>query len=522
MVNTTLLVGGRIYSPAEPDATAMVVQDGVVVWLGADEAGHAQYGAADEVLHLAGSLVTPAFVDAHVHATATGLLMGGLDLTGTTSLTDCLDAVHRYVVTHPDTVVWGHGWDETHWPERRPPSRAELDRATGGVAVYLSRIDAHSAVVSSALLSRTPEEVTELVGSAVDGPLTREAHHHVRRAASAAISPGQRRRAQGAFLCHAAAHGVAVVHECAGPDVSGVDDLRDLLAAEAGVAVVGYWGQAVRTAEEARELLAATGAHGLSGDLFCDGALGSRTAALHMPYTDAPDSCGARYLDAEEVAAHLVACTQARIQAGFHVIGDAATTTVLRGFALAESRLGSSAVRQARGHRLEHLEMIEAGQAQALGRWAVVASVQPAFDAAWGGPTGMYAQRLGARRAAGMNPFAMLSRTGMGMAFGSDTPVTPLDPWAAVRAAVQHRTAGSRISPTAAFTAHTQGGYRAAGCADPAAGALVPGTVASYAIWEEIELIAGLPVLGSDVPLPRCLRTVHRGRTVFAEPGALQ
>jgi len=130
-----------------------------------------------------------------------------------------LDAVHRYVVTHPDTVVWGHGWDETHWPERRPPSRAALDRATGGVAVYLSRIDAHSAVVSSALLSRTPEEITELVGSSVDGPLTREAHHHVRRAARAAISPGQRRRAHGAFLRHAAAHGVAVVHECAGPDI---------------------------------------------------------------------------------------------------------------------------------------------------------------------------------------------------------------------------------------------------------------------------------------------------------------
>ena len=104
---------------------------------------------------------------------------------------------------------------------------------------------------------------------------------------------------------------MAVVHECAGPEISGIDDLVDLLAADHGVEVVGYWGQAVSTPEQARDVLAATGAHGLAGDLFCDGALGSRTAALRTPYADAPGTRGVSYLDSQQIAAHVQACTLA-------------------------------------------------------------------------------------------------------------------------------------------------------------------------------------------------------------------
>ena len=113
---------------------------------------------ADEVVDLAGALVTPAFVDAHVHATSTGLALTGLDLTGATSLADCLQRVEDGRPPGPRRRrCSGHGWDETTWPEHRPPTRQELDRASYGGVVYLSRIDVHSAVVSSALLAAVPE-----------------------------------------------------------------------------------------------------------------------------------------------------------------------------------------------------------------------------------------------------------------------------------------------------------------------------------------------------------------------------
>lgn len=493
----------------------MAVADGVVTWTGDDSTGQVCFGDATEVLELRGAMITPAFVDAHVHATAAGLLAGGVDLTGCGSLAQCLDTVARHA--RPGTVLWGQGWDETTWPERRPPTRAELDRAGGGAPVYLCRVDGHSAVVSSALLTRAPE-TTGAVGWSAEAALTRAAHHHVRQAAMESVTPGQRRTAQRAFLDAAAAQGVAVVHECAGPDISGIDDLTDLLAADHGVEVIGYWGEAVSTPDQARKLLAATGAQGLAGDLCCDGAIGSHTAALRLPYADQPGHHGAGYLDVEQIAAHLGACTQAGVQAGFHVIGDAAADAVVAGFAAAAQVVGTEALRRCR-HRLEHLEMVDPDQIRQLASWGVVASVQPAFDATWGGPDGMYTLRLGASRAASMNPFAQFTEAGMGLAFGSDAPVTPVDPWGAVRAAVTHHNPGAQINALEALAAHTFGGYRAAAATDLLAGTLFPGAPASYAVWD------GTEPASHDFPFPAapsCLRTVHRGRVLHEREGAFR
>ncbi|MGZ3144552.1 amidohydrolase [Lentzea chajnantorensis] len=509
-VSTQLLVGGRIYAP---DATAMAVTDGVVVWIGQDSVGRALHPDA-EVVELGGAFVAPAFVDAHVHATSAGLLLTGVDLTRTPSLEALLDQVRNA----EGPLVWGHGWDETRWPENRPPTRAEIDEAAGDKRVYLSRIDVHSALVSSNLVT---DETRAADGYSAEGPLARAAHHHVRRIARDAITPEQRREAQLAFLHHAASMGIASVHECAGPDISGEDDLRELLALGEGPQVVAYWGD---------HDLPGVPVQGLAGDHFVDGAIGSRTAALVEPYADA-DTSGALYLTGRQVADHLVKCTELGIQAGFHVIGDAGMAAVVEGFAIAEKTLGTSALASAR-HRLEHVEMVSAEQAQQLAGWGVIASVQPLFDAEWGGPTGMYVQRLGAERGVGLNPFSRLAAAGVVLAFGSDTPVTAIDPWAAVKAAVHHRTEGFGVSPRAAFTAHTRGGWRAAGVDDGVTGTLQPGAPATYAVWETGDLVVagsdarvqrwstdprsgvpGLPDLTG--PAPVCVRTVLNGRTIY-------
>lgn len=237
--------------------------------------------------------------------------------------------------------------------------------------------------------------------------------------------------------------GIVAVHECAGPDIGGLDDWRELRALHHGVEVIGYWGEPVTSAARARELLADTGARGLGGDLFVDGALGSHTAWLHEPYADAAGYTGVCHLDADSVRAHLWACTEAGVTAGFHVIGDAAVSSVIAALQPVVQHFGVAAV-AACGHRLEHLEMVSAEQAAQLGSWGVIASMQPGFDARWGGDDGMYAQRLGVQRAAGLNPFALLASQGVPLAFGSDSPVTELDPWAAVRAAAHHRTPAAR------------------------------------------------------------------------------
>ncbi|MEO9222763.1 MAG: amidohydrolase [Mycobacteriaceae bacterium] len=533
-MSTQLLLSGRIYSSTSADATAMAITDGTVVWVGADGPGRALYPTA-EVIDLDGRFVSPGIVDTHVHCTSAGLALQGLDLSGNRTLSQCLEQVRRYAAANPEGVVWGHGWDESQWVGQRIPTRAELDACAPGRAIYLSRVDVHSALVSSPLIARAPG-VRDADGWSPDGPLSRQAHHLVRDAARTGLAPGQRAAARRAFLDDAASHGVVCVHECGGAEISGLRDFQETLAEQHGVELHGYWGQAVATATEAADLLSLTGAHGLAGDIFVDGSLGSRTAWLHQPYCDDPsttDNTGAAYLQVPEVAAHLRACTEVGVQAGFHVIGDAAVQVVVEAFADVVAELGGPRV-AACGHRLEHVEMITTAQAALLGSWGVLASVQPLFDALWGGTDGLYAQRLGPERGSRLNPYAAMAARGVSLAFGSDAPVTPIDPWRAVQAAVHHRTPGSGISPRAAFGAATRGAWRAGGVRDGVAGTLAPGAPASYAVWDCPELVvaaprdavqrwstdpragvAGLPPLDPGSALPQCVRTVHRGQTIF-------
>ncbi|MDO0928679.1 amidohydrolase [Streptomyces sp. TG1A-8] len=524
---TVLLRRGEVHSPADPFATAMVVERGQVAWVGSEGAADAFADGVDEVIDLDGALVTPAFTDAHVHTTATGLALSGLDLSGAPSLEAALALVRDFAAARPDDrVLLGHGWDAARWPGGRPPTRPELDAATGGRPLYLSRIDVHSAVVTTALLDLVPGQPAR-----ADAPLTGDDHHRAREAAFAAVTPAQRAEAQRTALAHAASLGIGTVHECGGPQISSEDDFTGLLALAAGLPgprVVGYWAE--QSVDRAREL----GALGAAGDLFVDGALGSHTACLHLPYADAGHT-GTAYLDAVAVAAHVVACTEAGLQAGFHAIGDAAVSAVVEGVRAAAEKAGLARIRAAR-HRVEHAEMLTPETVAAFAELGLIASVQPAFDALWGGADGMYAQRLGAERARGLNPFAALLRAGVPLAFGSDSPVTPLDPWGTVRAAAFHRTPEHRVSVRAAFTAHTRGGWRAVGRDD--AGVLVPGAPADYAVWRTDELVVqapddrvarwstdprsgtpGLPDLTPGRDLPVCLRTVVGGRTVFARPG---
>ncbi|MFC9409704.1 amidohydrolase [[Kitasatospora] papulosa] len=532
---TVLLRGGDVHSPADPFATAMVVERGHVAWVGSEGAADAFASGVDEVIDLEGALVTPAFTDSHVHTTSTGLALTGLDLSGARTLAEALERVRAFASDQADgAVILGHGWDAARWPEQRPPSRRELDEAAGGRALYLPRVDVHSAVVTTALLDLVPG-VTGRTGYHPDGPLTGDAHHAVRAAAHGAVTPAQRARAQRAALAHAASLGIGTVHECAGPEISDEEDFTALLglaSEQPGPRVFGYWAEPVEDAKGARRIRE-LGAVGAAGDLFVDGSLGSHTALLHECYADAPHT-GEGRLDAAAIAAHVTACTEAGLQAGFHAIGDAAVSAVVAGVRAAAETLGLARIRAAR-HRVEHAEMLTPETVAAFAELGLTASVQPAFDAAWGGPDGMYARRLGAERAATLNPYAALLRAGVPLAFGSDSPVTPLDPWGTVRAAAHHRTPEHRVSVRAGFTAHTRGGWRAVGRDD--GGVLVPGAPADYAVWRTGDLLVqapddrvarwstdprsgtpGLPDLSPGADLPVCLRTVVFGQNVYVRP----
>ena len=458
----------------------MAVRGDVVAWLGSDDVGRNQFPDA-EMQDLDGGFVAPGFVDSHIHLSATGLTLSGLDLRSAASRPQCIQLVADYAAAHPDQPVWGHGWDESAWPENTPPSTSDLDAVLGDRPAYLARVDVHSALASTGLRRLIPD-LPRAAGFADQLPLAGDAHHLVRAVARDLLTTEQLTEARVTALDALAAAGIVAVHECAGPQI---------------------------------------------------GALGSHTAWLHQPYADAPECTGTCHVDPAAVQAHVRACTEVQVTAGFHVIGDAAVSAAVDAFERVVADLGVAAVARC-GHRLEHVEMVTAAQAEKLGAWGVIASVQPNFDALWGGRAGMYARRLGMARASELNPLALLASQGVPLALGSDAPVTGIDPWVSVRAAVNHHTPGSALSARAAFAAATRGGWRAAGVGDGNAGTLVPGAPASYAVWDAGTLdahapgdavqrwstdprsrVPALPRLGPTDAVPRCRQTVHRGAVIY-------
>jgi predicted amidohydrolase YtcJ len=500
----TLLVAAGAHTFSDP-ARAVVIDGERITWTGIDPAAAPPVDAA---VDLGGAWLTPAFVDAHVHGTATGLALTGASLAGASSAAEALARLRAHARASDDGTLLGEGWDDFGWPEGRPMTAAEVRAAAPGRTVLLSRVDGHSCVVDPQTLARLPVE--RLAGVVRDdtgaptGWLKEQASEAARRLVLGALPPARLAAARSATCRRAAELGIGSVHEMGHPGLSGLDDARAWAAGQWPIEALVWWAELDADAS-ARDGLRP------GGDLFLDGSIGSRTAAVSRPYAD-EGGTGELFYDDDAVAAFFSTCTVDGRGAGVHAIGDRAIAQALGALEAAAARHGASAVRRCR-HRVEHLELAAPADADTLARLGAVASVQPAFDALWGGTDRLYAARFGAELALRTNPFAHLAAAGVPLAFGSDSPVTPLDPWGAVVAAERHR-GGLGIERARALRAHTIGGRYVAGQDD--VGPLRAGARADLALWPTDPLGAANP------RALRCLATLVAGGVAHGDGEAVQ
>ncbi|WP_025274594.1 amidohydrolase [Haloglycomyces albus] len=515
--STTLWRARSVYTAAAPGANALTVNDGMITWVG----DAADAPAADRVVDCPDTVITPSFVDSHAHVAGTGARLTGFDPTGARNGPDLMDRLNRYARTIPaDAVIIAHGWDETTWDDPELPTAVELERAGEGRQVYLSRTCGHSGIASAGLLEAHPSLV-DYDGFDSSGVLTRQAHRQARARANASIGPEARRAISEAALRHAASLGITALVEHFIPidsDPYKETEFTDLIALGRRPdlpEVFGWWGE-LNAAERARDL----GAYGCGGDLSVDGSVGARTAALRDDYADAPGERGTLYYSAEQVGDHIVNCHRFEMPAAFHAIGDAAIDTVLAGFDRAAEKVDIADLRTYR-HRIEHVELLSESNAAAMVHYGLHASVQPAFDATWGGKSSMYATRMGEKRALAANPWSHMYGVGIPLAFGSDSPVTDIDPWGGVRAGTHHHNSSQSLSAEASFAAATRGGWRAVGRDD--VGVLAPGFQADFAVWN---LTDDTLTEWSDprTPEPTCQVTVAAGEVIheLSQPRKLQ
>jgi len=159
--------------------------------------------------------------------------------------------------------------------------------------------------------------------------------------------------------------------------------------------------------------------------LFADGTLASRTAALLEPI-DGTDDRGMFTTPPEELAAHATRAAAAGIATKIHAIGDAAVRTAL-------DVLGPTSPSVALMPRLEHVQLCDPVDRRRFAELGVAASVQP-VHLRWDAATAR--RDWGVRADRGGYAWKSLLDVGAVVAFGTDAPVVPFDPWPGIALAV--------------------------------------------------------------------------------------
>ena len=467
--------GGPILRlPGGAVADWLLIEDGRVVAHGTGDAP----GAVRRV-DLQGGTLMPAFCDGHVHLPATGLYATGLDLRGEHRADRILDAFAQRA--EDPGILFGGNFED---PLDRPLVRTDLDRAVGDRIALLARADMHSCVVSSALLESL--DVAGLEGVDVDelghptGYLRERAAGEAWKWLDRSMPLEDQRHAIEAAIQKAYSKGIAEVHEMYVVEWRGWDSLElfEDVVSESALEVKTY----VATPDVERVLQ--LGYARVGGDLFLDGSFGSHTAWMSEPYSSAPPEGtpphGITYRTDDELHEIFATAQDAGMQVGVHAIGDAAIEQAISTWEKIALDIGTDWVRSL-GHRLEHFECASNDHMRRAAHLGLRASVQPAFDRYWGGPEGLYADRIGWQRAQEMNRFGSMLEAGLLVGAGSDSTVTPMDPFVQLASLRSHHIADESLGRIEALRVHTMGA-RALADGPSLAGSLEPGAPADL-VW---------------------------------------
>ena len=432
-------VNGNIYVSFKPlrKAESMLVVGEKVAYVGEKgvvEAVVSRLGG--ELVDLGGRTVLPGFIDAHVHPDELGLYLSTLDLRGTRSIKELKERLRKYAEAARTTWVLGHGWDQELFEEGRWPTRYDLDEVVAEKPVLLSRICLHAGVLNTKAVELAGLFNLKLPGVLRDeqgvptGVVKEEAFELVRQKVEETLTIEDYAEFIERALHYAASMGITTVGfvSCGLKQLKAVFKLWSEKRLPVRVRV--YLSYRDELVEAVKQLGIRRGFGDgylkiLGFKILADGSLGARTAWLSEPYSDDPSTSGYPLLSEEELKRAVRKVDEAGLQLAIHGIGDKAIDTVLRAY------MELNKTREKR-HRLEHASVLRDDQVELMAELGVVAVVQPHFVISdW-----WVKNRLGEKRVHWVYRFKTLAEKGVELAFSTDSPVEPLNPWETVYAAV--------------------------------------------------------------------------------------
>lgn len=433
--------------PAHPRARAVLVSDGLIEHvLDAPAVGLPRSTA---VVDCQGGWLVPGFHDCHMHLTATGLLAGDRDLSDCRDLTALLKRVSA--LARDGAAVYAGNFEEGRLWEQRAPTLEELDAAAPRTPVLLTRIDGHSCVLNSAALDelsldRSLPGVERTEGGRLSGRLRGAANYAGQSDFIRRLPARELRRADRVAAEAALAAGITTLHNVIEGDAS-YEELAEIYIDNSVLPLHVISKSCTHSVAKAKRL----GGRLFGGDIFVDGSIGSGTAAVSEPYHDR-EGQGLLYLKREQLVELFSEAAAAGMSPGVHAIGDVAIEEAIAAWETVAQQRGSlDGLRPS----IDHFEIARPDHIARAARLGLLLSMQPAFDHLWGGPRGMYEQRLGHERARTMNLVRSARQGGCVVCAGSDSPVTKLSVTLGIAAAVNHHVESERLTLEEALRCYT-------------------------------------------------------------------
>lgn len=411
-----------------PDAEAVAVKDGRIVFVGSSEKAKRMVGPMTRILDVEGATVLPGLVDSHTHVAGLGELETQVNLIGVETEQEALElVVERARSTPVGEWILGRGWDEGAWANRYPtmeelskrvPDHPVVLHSLHGFAVWGNRL----AFERAGITRETPEpeggEILWTSNGDPSGVVLNRAGTLLSGAVPEA-SDEQFKSFMSAGLARMARDGFVAVHE-AGSSRRHMNAL-EALAGAGELPIRVYAMLSARDRDLCEEWLDKGPVPGVDGRLairsvkaYYDAALGSRGARLLEDYADMPGhrgTSGDEYGFDQELVARMM---KGGFQVGIHAIGDAGNRETLD---FIEGVLAESPQTRDQRHRIEHAQVVHPDDFSRFASMEVIASMEPPHcveDKTWA------EDRLGPERIRGAYAWRTLRRAGARITFNSD------------------------------------------------------------------------------------------------------
>ncbi|MEM4762474.1 MAG: amidohydrolase [Desulfurococcaceae archaeon] len=391
------------------------------------------------VIDLKGKTVLPGFIDAHLHLDSLGLSLVTLDLRGVKSIDELKKKLKLYSESSSFKWIIGRGWDQELFIDKRYPTKLDLDEVVKDRPVILIRTCGHVAVLNTVALELTglaaydKKEVEKDTCGNPTGLIYEEAVQIASRKFMESITINELTELLKKAQYYLISHGITTV----GFVSCSLKSLKALLEmwvrGELKIRVRLYVNPFDNELNLV-ELLRSIGLKRGFGDeylkimglkLFADGSLGARTAWLTQPYEDDQSTNGYPAFEPDNLRKISKLSDELGLQLAIHAIGDKAIETVLSIYRELKN------IKHLR-HRIEHVSVLRDDELEEFSKLGAVAVVQPHFVISdWWAD-----RRLGSKRIRWLYRFRSMIDNGIPVAFSTDAPVEPVNPWETIYAAV--------------------------------------------------------------------------------------